>query len=287
MVRPGRHVVEEPGESSSGTTGAQTTQEAETLADQRLILEAERKLLLERLEVQKLEEEIRLLRQNATGQRGPSILDSPVVESTPGTPSHVGTKRPHDDDGDDDLLDSPETACRRIVVRSQLRIQEPEKYDSQNLRRYREFIRHCKVAHQLQPDEYPMDCTKLLHASLSLEGETLDAWLRYEKDNGMVTWEDFKQMLRNLLQDPVTRALMQGLWYDRAVQRQRQTVQQFVNYLDEIEAELEPYSDEHRKQHLLAKLRPELRRALGNYQELPATRTQVINLAIQLEANME
>jgi hypothetical protein len=122
---------------------------------------------------------------------------------------------------------------------------------------------------------------------LSLEGETLDAWLRHEKESGEVTWEDFKQMLRDLLQDPVTRALSQGLRYDRAQQRTGQTVQQFVNYLDELEAELEPYSDGHRKQHLLAKLRPELRRALGNYQELPATRTQVINLAIQLEANME
>jgi hypothetical protein len=104
------------------------------LADRRLTLEAERKLLLEWLEVQKLEEEIRLLRQNATGQCGPSILDSSAAESTPSIPSHVGTKRPHDDNSDDDLLDSPEIARRRIVVYSQLRIQEPEKYDSQNLR---------------------------------------------------------------------------------------------------------------------------------------------------------
>jgi hypothetical protein len=60
------------------------------------------------------------------------------------------------------------------------------------------------VAHQLQPDEYPTDCIKLLYVSLLLEGETLDAWLHYKKDNGVVTWEDFKQMLRNLLQDLVT-----------------------------------------------------------------------------------
>jgi hypothetical protein len=116
----------------------------------------------------------------------------------------VSTKCPHDDDGDDDLLDSPEMAHHWIVVHSRLHIQEPEKYDSQNLRRYREFIRYCEVVHQLQPDEYPMDHTKLLHVSLSLEGETLDAWLCYKKDNGMVTWEDFKQILRNLLQDLVT-----------------------------------------------------------------------------------
>jgi hypothetical protein len=64
------------------------------------------------------------------GQCGPSILDSPAAESTPDTTSHVGTKRPHDDDGDDDLLNSPETARHRIVVHSRLHIQESEKYDS-------------------------------------------------------------------------------------------------------------------------------------------------------------
>jgi hypothetical protein len=80
---------------------------------------------------------------------------------------------------------------------------------------------------------------------------------------------------------------MQGLLYDHTVQCQGQTVQQFINYLDEIEAELESYSDEHWKQHLLAKLRLKFRQALGNYQELLATQTQVINLTIQLEANME
>jgi hypothetical protein len=62
MVCPGRHVVEESGESFSGTTRAQTIQESETLVDRCLTLEAERKLLLEWLEVQKLEEKICLLR---------------------------------------------------------------------------------------------------------------------------------------------------------------------------------------------------------------------------------
>jgi hypothetical protein len=85
---------------------------------------------LEWLEVQKLEEKICLLRQNATGQHGPSILDFPAAESTPGTPSYVSMKRLHDDDDNDDLLDSPEMVHHWIVVHSRLRIQEPKKYDS-------------------------------------------------------------------------------------------------------------------------------------------------------------
>jgi hypothetical protein len=288
MVRHGKQVVEDTGESSSGTTAAQATQEGGESAAQRKVLEAERTKLQEQLELQELAEEVRLLRERTARPIASRSEGNEGEGSESDTTSVVSLKRPHDDRGERPQ-GGPEPVRRRVVSsRSRLRIQEPEKYNSQNLRQYREFIRHCEVAHQLQSDEYPTDRTKILHASLSLEGETLDAWLRYEKESGNeVTWEDFKQMLRDLLQDPVTRALSQGLRYDRALQRQGQTVQQFVNYLDELEAELEPYSDGHRKQHLLAKLRPELRRALGNYQELPVTRTQVINLAIQLEANME
>ena len=61
---------------------------------------------------------------------------------------------------------------------------------------------------------------------------------------------------------------------------------QFVNYLDDLEAELPAYSDEHRCQHLLAKLLPEICHTLNNYQHIPETRTELINLAIQLESNI-
>ena len=61
---------------------------------------------------------------------------------------------------------------------------------------------------------------------------------------------------------------------------------QFVNYLDNLEAELPAYSDEHRHQHLLAKLSPEIHHALNNYQHIPETQTGLINLVIQLEGNM-
>lgn len=63
-------------------------------------------------------------------------------------------------------------------------------------------------------------------------------------------------------------------------------MQTFVAYLESIEAELEPYSDGHRKQHLLSKLRPEIRRAITNYQDIPITRAGLISLAARLEQNL-
>ena len=74
--------------------------------------------------------------------------------------------------------------------------------------------------------------------------------------------------------------------YDEAAQWPNQMVIQFVNYLDDLEVELPAYSDEHRRQHLLAKLSLEIRHALNNYQHIPETRTELINLVIQLEGNI-
>jgi hypothetical protein len=81
------------------------------------------------------------------GQRSPSILDFPIVESTPGIPSQVGTKCLYDNNSDNNLLDSPETAHYQIVIHSRLHIQEPKKYNSYNFRQYHEFICHYKVVH--------------------------------------------------------------------------------------------------------------------------------------------
>ena len=84
----------------------------------------------------------------------------------------------------------------------------------------------------------------------------------------------------------ITQALTLAQQYNKATQYPSQMVAQFVNYLDELEAELSLYSDEHRHQHLLAKLIPELRQPLNNYQHIPDTRVELIRLATQLEANL-
>ena len=78
------------------------------------------------------------------------------------------------------------------------------------------------------------------------------------KEQDRIWWNKYKTFLRDQLQDPVTCASTLGWWYNEAVQHIDQTVTQFVNYLDEIEAELQPYDDIHHQQHLFTKLSLEL-----------------------------
>jgi hypothetical protein len=62
MVHAGKYIVEDPGESSSGTTGAPATQETGDRAEHRRALEEQKRLLLDQIEVQRLQEELRLLK---------------------------------------------------------------------------------------------------------------------------------------------------------------------------------------------------------------------------------
>ena len=115
----------------------------------------------------------------------------------------------------------------------------------------------------------------------------LDTWLHYEcQQVGQPSWDEYKKVLRDLLQEPVTWQATLALKYDQAYQKPGQSIQDFVNYLDELELEAEfGYTDKQRLQHLQAKLMPSLRMTLNNYQQTPITRQGLINLAIQLEAN--
>ncbi|KAI9773624.1 MAG: hypothetical protein M1840_006898 [Geoglossum simile] len=100
------------------------------------------------------------------------------------------------------------------------------------------------------------------------------------------SWQEYKTFLKDLAQDPVTRASTMVKRYDSVHQRSGQTVTQFVNYLNELESEMSPYSESQRYRHLLAKLLPELRRILNSYQSILPTRQGLIALAVQVEANL-
>ncbi|ELR03689.1 hypothetical protein GMDG_06329 [Pseudogymnoascus destructans 20631-21] len=112
-----------------------------------------------------------------------------------------------------------------------------------------------------------------------LEGEPRDAWLRHKKEpNFQKTWKEFKRFLLYLVQDPVNRTISTAIKYEEARQRSGQSAQAFATYLETLEAELPAYSEEHRVQHLLMKLRPEVQRKVLQYTEIPRSRGALIVL---------
>jgi len=265
-------------EATASTATAQADPDTQRAIRQRL--EAEKTALLETLAIRKLEEEIRVLREQATAAPATASGTGGGPEAAAATNKR---QRPQDTADDDDA-----PSAKRSGAGGDIRPVKPNPYEGKSLSSLKEYVRRCELAFRIQADRYTQDSARVLYAAQFLTGEPAKAFERLENTNGQdnTSWEEYKIFLRDLIQDPVTRAATLARRYDEAHQRPGQTVTQFVNYLDELENELPPYTDAQRRQHLLAKLLPDLRQALNNYQNVPETRVGLIGLAMQLEANL-
>jgi hypothetical protein len=74
--------------------------------------------------------------------------------------------------------------------------------------------------------------------------------------------------------------------FQDAAQLLNQSVHAFAIYLETLEADLPPYNNEHRRQHIFTKLKPKIRSAITNYQDIPETYAGLISLAARLEENL-
>lgn len=157
-------------------------------------------------------------------------------------------------------------------------------YKGKTVREHTEFVTSCELSFRLEPSLNKSDELRCNLAATWLEGEPRDAWLRHEKEPGFQrTWKGFKKFLLDLVEDPVNRGISTAIKYEEARQRPGQSAQTFATYLEMLEGELTAYSEEHRVQHFLAKLQPELRSKVITYPEIPQTRSALVALASRIE----
>ncbi|ELR08221.1 hypothetical protein GMDG_08619 [Pseudogymnoascus destructans 20631-21] len=119
---------------------------------------------------------------------------------------------------------------------------------------------------------FPTEQSKVAFAAQYLEGDPMKEW-----DNCCASQEKglddpldiagFEEFLRDLHIDPANRQRIAALKYNGAHQRKGQDIRKFVAYLEELEREMEPYTESQRTTHLLTKLHPEMRQRLleGGY----------------------
>ena len=96
----------------------------------------------------------------------------------------------------------------------------------------------------------------------------------------------FEEFLRDLHVDPANRQRIAALKYNGARQRKGQSIRKFVTYMEELEREMEPYTESQKTNHLLTKIHPEMRQRLleGGYAERSSThRETVVNILAMLE----
>jgi hypothetical protein len=91
--------------------------------------------------------------------------------------------------------------------------------------------------------------------------------------------------LENLRSQPTARRAEKAKLHESAHQREGQTILEFVNYLEEKEEYLQPFSEEHKRDILLNKIRDEYRQELvksGRTADL-TTRQQIVEAVSLME----
>jgi len=121
-----------------------------------------------------------------------------------------------------------------------------------------------------------------------LQGDPREAWwTQWERMSPSTppTWEGFKTFLLDQLSDPVNRTLNAATRHHHASQRNDQNVRSFATYLEILEDQLPPFSEEQRVHALFSRLRQEIQIGITNYHMVPATREELISLASTIEGN--
>lgn len=123
------------------------------------------------------------------------------------------------------------------------------------------------------------DKNKVTSAAAHLSTELMNRWMRENKHLRTArTWDDFKQFCRKETSDPKVTQRDAAAAYHRAHQRENQNVSEFANYLDSLEDQLpERYTNDQRKMHLYAKLRPEVQRESQRSAQEPEFYTEYIS----------
>ena len=70
------------------------------------------------------------------------------------------------------------------------------------------------------PDVYEQDSAKVLYMSQYIGGKLADTFEYFKEMKGRdnITWEEFKEFLKDEQMNPVTRTMTLARWYDEAIQ---------------------------------------------------------------------
>ncbi len=184
-----------------------------------------------------------------------------------------------------------EEAATVPPIRSFGKVKDPKVYKGDSARELSEFMASIRASFRYQPRMFPTEEAKVAFAAQYLEGDPMKEWdnrcaLQEEGYEEPLDFAGFEEFLRDLHIDPANRQRIAALKYNTARQRKGQGIRKFVAYLEELEREMEPYTESQRTTHLLIKIHPEMRQRLleGGYAERSTThREAVVNILAMLE----
>lgn len=242
---------------------------AESLDEEMSRLEKERSSLLKHSRVNKLREQVERLRR---GESVDTLSTSPPVVTGVNQPEAVVTTVPS--------VELPKNVLKPESV---------IEYKGKTVKEHRDYVRDVATRIRLVPGAFPTENNKITYAMQFLKGTPKDSWYGFEEKNPNhnYTFQQYCNFLLNLVEDPVNRQLNFAQQFADAKQGEKQTVQNFDTHLQYLEAQLPLFTEDQRRMNFFTKLRPILRAALTNYQNIPNDRESLVGLAARIELNMK
>jgi len=247
-------------------------------------LRAEREELRKQMELESLQEEVNRLRRIREGVNLHHAGNTPAARVRDSDESIAPSDSATNYDEASHVQYAGETHATFQTGRP--RLKEPSPYKGRTIKEARAFIKELEVIFALAKSSYQTEQDKVLYGVMFLAGEPYETWHhRYEVSNlGAYTFEDFRQFVLDAVEDPANRSITVTMSYEKAVQREGQSIASFASDLATIEEQMSPYTEEQRVRHLLAKITPDLRNEIIKYHEIPVTRQGLISLGARIES---
>ena len=159
-----------------------------------------------------------------------------------------------------------------------------EDYHGRTIRDETLFIRACEIQHSLMPSYFANDTKKILTAMPYLKGKVADAWHRTlrTRDVGTWSWVEWDEWLKDQIDGKDTRADLTAHKLKLAQQGPRQDPLDLLTYIETLEIDLPPTSEELKLQNFWTALNPDLARSMKMTGQVWTTRSQCVDLAQRL-----
>lgn len=188
------------------------------------------------------------------------------------------------------LSESPEEALirRQIIQESKLTVPVVKAYSGLNYGQYQSFIRACEHVFRTRPVTYRKNVDKVLYGTGALEGNPSTTGYRHEEKFGRLdmTWDTFKTFLLDDLFPPEIRLHDVHKKYREAKQQSGQNVHGLIRYLEELEAQMVPVTEDHQMSTILGALHPWIESQVSSRLESPKTKSELVQLALKIESTM-
>lgn len=154
------------------------------------------------------------------------------------------------------------------------------------------FIYELECRFAIARAEFADDLQRVVYAASALKGHIRTRWTTYvqtQHDGEIcrITWPQMREWLRDSFAGPETRAISADRDMAALHQLETQTVRQFFDRYEAIEAEYEFTHDPvYNVVHPLNKLRTDIRQQIIQSNKLPTTRAGLINAAMRAESDI-